>query len=408
MLGVAHLEGEAGGGDPVAGGLDGRRQDVDVLVGQDAGDVRQQPGPVQRLDLDGDQEDRGLGGRPLDLEDALGLLRQRVDVDAVAAVHRDAAAAGDEADDRVAGHGRAAAGQLDPDVVDALDDHARVGVGCAACGAAARRAGRVSAMSSLAASSPPSAWTSFCTTFCAATWPSPIAAYSDGDVGVAHLVGEGDQGVAGEDALDRQVLLAHRARDGVLALLDRLVAALLGEPGADLVAGARRLDEAQPVAGRARAGRLGGEDLHQVAVVEGGLQRHEPPVDPGAYGAVADLGVHRVREVDRGGAGRQRYHVALGREDEDLVARQVEAQRLQELAGVLGLLLPVEQLAQPRHVVDGVVVLAGGPRARRCAPWRRRRRPPACTSSARRCRTRRGGACRTCGSGARRACRWGR
>ena len=59
-----------------------------------------------------------------------------------------------------------------------------------------------------------------------------------GDVRVAHLVGEGDQGVAGEDALDRQVLLAHGADYGVLALLDRLVAAFLGEPGADLVAGA--------------------------------------------------------------------------------------------------------------------------------------------------------------------------
>ena len=39
--------------------------------------------------------------------------------------------------------------------------------------------GVLSAMSSLAASSPPSACTSFCTTPCAATWPSPIAAYSD-------------------------------------------------------------------------------------------------------------------------------------------------------------------------------------------------------------------------------------
>ena len=73
MLGVAHLEGEAGGGDAVAGGLDGRGEDVDVLVGQDAGDVRQEPGAVQGLDLDRDQEHRGLRRRPLDVEDALGL-----------------------------------------------------------------------------------------------------------------------------------------------------------------------------------------------------------------------------------------------------------------------------------------------------------------------------------------------
>ena len=47
------------------------------------------------------------------------------------------------------------------------------------------------------------------------------------------------------------------------------------------------------------AGRLGGEDLHQVAVVEGRFERDEPPVDPRSYGPVADLGVHGVREVDR-------------------------------------------------------------------------------------------------------------
>ncbi len=50
MLGVAHLEGEAGRRHPVAGGLDGRGQDVDVLVGQDTGDVREEPGAVQCLD----------------------------------------------------------------------------------------------------------------------------------------------------------------------------------------------------------------------------------------------------------------------------------------------------------------------------------------------------------------------
>ncbi|GHG65432.1 hypothetical protein GCM10018980_57150 [Streptomyces capoamus] len=73
---------------------------------------------------------------------------------------------------------------------------------------------------------------------------------------------------------------------------------------------------------------------------------------------MADLGVDGVREVDRGGAGRQRDDVTLGGEDEDLVAGQVEAQGLQELARVLGLLLPVQQLAQPRHVVEVVVLLA--------------------------------------------------
>ncbi len=102
----------------------------------------------------------------------------------------------------------------------------------------------------------------------------------------------------------------------------------------DLVAGAGALDEAQPVPARAGARGLGGEDLDHVAVVQGALQRHEPAVDPGPDAAVADLGVHGVGEVDRGGAVRQRDDVALGGEDEDLPRPEVEAQRLEELPRV--------------------------------------------------------------------------
>ena len=229
VLGVAHLEGEARGGDPVAGGLHGRREDVDVLVGQDTGDVRQQARAVQGLDLDGDQEDRGLGRRPLDFEDPLGLLGQRVHVHAVRPVHRDAAATGDEADDGVAGDGRTAAGQLDPDVVDALDDHTRVGVlaALAAAPRGRRRLGDVLVGGLLAAER----LHQLLDDALGRDMALADRRVQRGDVGVAHLVGEGDQRVAGQDPLDRQVLLAHGARDGVLALLDRLVAALLGEPG---------------------------------------------------------------------------------------------------------------------------------------------------------------------------------
>ena len=142
------------------------------------------------------------------------------------------------------------------------------------------------------------------------------------------------------------------AGDRVLARLDGLLAALLGEPLLDLRLGPRRGDEGQPVA--ARAGRLGlaGEDLDDVAGLQPPLQRDQPAVDPRADAAVADLGVHRVGQVHRRRAPRQRDHVALGREDEDLLGGEVEAQRLEEVARVRGLTLPVEQLAHPRHLVD--------------------------------------------------------
>ena len=80
-------------------------------------------------------------------------------------------------------------------------------------------------------------------------------------------------------------------------------------------------------------------------------RRDQRAVDPGADGAVADLGVHREGEVDRRGLPGQADDVALGREDEDLLRTEVVAQRLEELAGLLGLALPVQQLAQPQHVV---------------------------------------------------------
>src|SRR3712207_7783583 len=51
--------------------------------------------------------------------------------------------------------------------------------------------------------------------------------------------------------------------------------------------------------------RLGGEDLDDVAVAQLAVERDQRAVDPGADAAVADLGVHRVGEVHRGGVAGQ-------------------------------------------------------------------------------------------------------
>ena len=83
------------------------------------------------------------------------------------------------------------------------------------------------------------------------------------------------------------------------ARVDRVDAPLAREPLPDLRAGARRLHELQPVAARARALDLAREDLARVARLQRGVERHQPPVDARADAAVPDLGVDRVREVDR-------------------------------------------------------------------------------------------------------------
>ena len=99
--------------------------------------------------------------------------------------------------------------------------------------------------------------------------------------------------------------------------------------------------------------------------------------------------VDRVREVDRRRAAREDAHVALGREDVDLVLEEIDLHALEELGRVLELLLALHQLAEPAEALR-----------RRFGDRRRRSRSP-CTSSARRCRARRRGASRGCGSGSR-------
>ena len=65
---------------------------------------------------------------------------------------------------------------------------------------------------------------------------------------------------------------------------------------------------------------------------------------------MAHVGVDRVGEVDRGGTLREGDDLAARGEDVDLGACQVETERVEELRGVLGLPLPVDELSQPGHL----------------------------------------------------------
>ena len=95
--------------------------------------------------------------------------------------------------------------------------------------------------------------------------------------------------------------------------------------------------------------RLGREDLDEVAALQLVVEGHDAAVDLGADRAVPDVRVHGVREVDRRRAGRQRLHVALGREHVDLVREEVRVERLDELARIGLVRLPVDELAHPRR-----------------------------------------------------------
>ena len=98
------------------------------------------------------------------------------------------------------------------------------------------------------------------------------------------------------------------------------------------------------------------DDLDDVAVLEAGAQRDHLAVDPRAHALVADVGVDAVREVDGGRTAGQRPHLALRREDVDLLRIEVDLQVLQELLRVADLLLDLEQLPHPLEVALVAVV----------------------------------------------------
>src|SRR5581483_11785239 len=98
------------------------------------------------------------------------------------------------------------------------------------------------------------------------------------DVEVLSLLEAGFPDHAGEDGRARELLVGEvLALEGVLEQLAALglevFLLLAGEELADLVAGARRGDERQPVAGGAARGGLAGEDLDPVAAAQAVVER---------------------------------------------------------------------------------------------------------------------------------------
>src|SRR5579883_2220706 len=152
---------------------------------------------------------------------------------------------------------------------------------------------------------------------------------------------------------------AHLLLQHLPAPEDVLVAALLLEPLADLRPRVARLHEGQPVAARPRAA-LAGEDLDDVPRLEAVVERHEPAVHLGPGGVVAHVRVDPEGEVHGRGPGRQVDDVALGREDEDLVLEEVDLHRVHELPRVLHLLVPLQELPQPRELL-GELALGPAP-----------------------------------------------
>ena len=148
------------------------------------------------------------------------------------------------------------------------------------------------------------------------------------------------------ELLHRQALAAHRLDELVAAGVDRVDAALTREPLADLRP-ARAASATN--CSQSRLGPAPSTLLVKISHVSPDCSAESSgtsrPLTARADATVADLGVDRVREVDRRRARRQRDDLALRREDEDLVLFEVDLQALHELGRVGRLLLPVDDAA---------------------------------------------------------------
>src|SRR5687767_13915978 len=116
--------------------------------------------------------------------------------------------------------------------------------------------------------------------------------------------------------------------EGLAGLLEAALQGVTAEPGilAAGLAADRPADGGAGLAGHhhrfPRGGRLldgGAHDLDFVTVLQRLAERRELAVDLRADAGVADLGVHRISEIDRSSAAGQRDQASLRREAEDLV-----------------------------------------------------------------------------------------
>ena len=173
---------------------------------------------------------------------------------------------------------------------------------------------------------------------------------------VAHALSGGFHRTRHLSVRKAQAMLAHLAHQLVVAHLQIVAAVCLREVVPDLRTRRRRADDAQPAA--RRRGAFLREDLNAVAHLQLVRQRHDLAVGLGTNAVVADLGVNGVGEVDRSGTRTQALDLALRGEHEHLVGIKVDLQVFQELARILGFILPVNHLSKPRQLLIELGVLA--------------------------------------------------
>ena len=330
--------------------------DEDPHIGQLAGHVGKEAGAVVADDLQGALEALVDLVIPVGVDPTLrlfanrGILRY---IGAIALMDTHAEAAGDITDDVVARQGIAAARELDQAIVQTLDGHAGADM-LLALGAAL-----------------------FCDGFerligfliflgvdlldARHDLPELDTAVTDGGVEVVdritvmplddrlHALLEIFIGELHARLL--ALVLKHR-----LTLGDILLTTLFLEPLADLGTRGIGLDDLEPITLGTRTLFLG-QDLDDVAALDLVVDRNDASVDLGADHAIADAGMDRVRHIDDRCTGRQIDDIALRRKDIDLVGGEVVFDSFDDILSVLGVVLHLDHLADPREVLRQIILL---------------------------------------------------
>ena len=170
-----------------------------------------------------------------------------------------------------------------------------------------------------------------------------------------HVLGHGMQHLIGGLFTD---LRKGRTRQ-FTAQFDKALAVDLTQGAPDRRLGFTRGGNVEPCHLRRLA--LRGGDLNRLAVFDPGPQRHAHPVDLGPHTGIADTGVDRIGEINRRGAARQFYHIAVGCEAEHLIGVHFKLHRFEEIL-VIGLGVELlGQLADPLGGIDGKGVPAAHP-----------------------------------------------
>ena len=156
------------------------------------------------------------------------------------------------------------------------------------------------------------------------------------------MLEDGFDGVVAGEGAGVEALAFDFGGDGVLSSAGVVAFVLAAEVSADFGFGVLGCDKFEPI--EAGGCVSAGDEIDDVAVLEAGVDFPDDAVDLCTDDAQTKVGVDAEGEVNGGGVDGHVEDVALGGEDEDLLAEEVHADGTEEVAGGDGVGRPVEKL----------------------------------------------------------------